>query len=253
MLRDRADDRFALTSVVPARQPLTITMQELSMLLNNSEGRCGSYLIDQSHPSRTCGVLFFESFKDLAGCATGCLKRSPCQRLYFMTAFETGLARLPEEVREGIMEPAHVPGLEASQVLRALLVAQVPPRQSSPQVSSTARRQRGSSSRGRDPKSEAKQVASHNKIMLIDGETVIKGHHADGEPESKTPPNTAPWSSRSTPSTTCIQYNRRAACQHHRSTGLRAFVPGVLHGPTPAVPLFQPSRTSASGLTKPSR
>jgi hypothetical protein len=35
-LRDRAGNRFTLTGVIPAQQQLTITMQEVSMPLNNS-------------------------------------------------------------------------------------------------------------------------------------------------------------------------------------------------------------------------
>jgi hypothetical protein len=36
MLRDRAGNQFALTGSIPAQQPLTITMREFSMPLNNS-------------------------------------------------------------------------------------------------------------------------------------------------------------------------------------------------------------------------
>jgi hypothetical protein len=36
MLRDRAGKRFARTGIVPAQQPLTITMRECSMPLNNA-------------------------------------------------------------------------------------------------------------------------------------------------------------------------------------------------------------------------
>jgi hypothetical protein len=36
MLRDRAGNRFVLTCSIPAQQPLTITMREFSMPLNNS-------------------------------------------------------------------------------------------------------------------------------------------------------------------------------------------------------------------------
>ena len=36
MLRDRAGNWFTLEGIVPAREPLTITMRECSMLLNNS-------------------------------------------------------------------------------------------------------------------------------------------------------------------------------------------------------------------------
>jgi hypothetical protein len=36
MLRDRASNRSALTGIVPAQQPLTITMRECTMPLNNA-------------------------------------------------------------------------------------------------------------------------------------------------------------------------------------------------------------------------
>jgi hypothetical protein len=49
------------------------------------------------------------------------------------------LARLPGEVREGIMERARVLELSASQVLTAMLIAQLPPSQSAPQSSGAVR------------------------------------------------------------------------------------------------------------------
>ena len=52
------------------------------------------------------------------------------------------LARLPGDVREVIVERARVLELSTFQVLRALLLAQLPPSQPAPQVSDTARPQK---------------------------------------------------------------------------------------------------------------
>jgi Arc/MetJ-type ribon-helix-helix transcriptional regulator len=54
---------------------------------------------------------------------------------------ETVLARLPLEVREDIMTRTRLLAMPTFQVLRALLVAQLPPSQPSPQVSGIARPQ----------------------------------------------------------------------------------------------------------------
>jgi hypothetical protein len=100
--------------------------------------------------ARECGVsdVIREALEHLLGVASDDgAKSTKAPELVAMSAptphdcIETVLARLPGDVREDIMARARLLEMPAFQVLRALLVAQLPPSQPTPQVSSTARPQ----------------------------------------------------------------------------------------------------------------
>jgi len=100
--------------------------------------------------ARQCGVsdLIREGLERLLGIASDHRAESPkAPEPVAMSAppphdcVETVLSRLPLDVREDIMTRARLLEMPTSQVLRALLVAQLPPSQPSQQVSGTARPQ----------------------------------------------------------------------------------------------------------------